>query len=428
MYDAIVEGEKWRGSMTDTQQHHEPELSARLGGTLTGKVVQELFSNSAHFPIANILFEVLNEGVAGYLVEPDFYVICVAALIQAYVLGRGEFKGRRSAFFGNLIGPAVYTVIEVLFEGMRFFDVGNHIAYWVFALAIGILQVMRAGATPRSRDAIVVAENVVRASIIVVMYWIFEARGNPEYATWAGFVQDPSHVFVIFSAPLLGVLLGIANIVHLRRVMVLARTAGQLRSFSEWSMGSALVARAVANPDILDLRREERAVLFMDIRGFTHWTEPQEPEAVVKMLDTYFSSAEEIWSRHDPIISRLIADEVMLVLPDPVLALRVAVELRKATKTALAPFGLDAGIGLQWGPLMEGMIGSPSIRAYDIIGDTANTAARLCSAAQPGEILVPTALALAHSNIATFGETRMIEAKGKRELLDVCSVESVGAG
>ncbi|MBT3359571.1 MAG: adenylate/guanylate cyclase domain-containing protein [Rhodospirillales bacterium] len=414
--------------MFETREDRGPELSARLGGTLSGKVVQELFSNSAHFPIANILFELLNEGAADYLGDPDFYAICAAALIQAYVLGRGEFTGRRPAFFGNLVGPAVYTVIEVIFEGVRFFEGAHHIAYWVFALAIGILQAVRAGATPRSRDAIVVVENVLRAGIIAVMYWIFEARGNPEYASVAGFMQDPSHVFVVFAAPLMGVLLGFANIAHLRRVMVLASTAGQLRSFSEWSMGSSLVARAVADPGILDLRREERAVLFMDIRGFTRWTEPQQPEAVVEMLDAYFAAAEGVWSRHDPIISRLIADEVMLVLPEPGLGLRVADELREATKKALAPFGLDAGIGLNWGPLMEGMIGSPSIRAYDIIGDTANTAARLCSAAEPGEILVPTALAQAHSDIVTFGSMREIAAKGKREPLKVCSIQSVVRG
>ncbi|MBL6927769.1 MAG: adenylate/guanylate cyclase domain-containing protein [Rhodospirillales bacterium] len=411
--------------MVDASRDRGPELSARLSGTLPGKVVQELFSNSAHFPIANILFEVLNEGVADYLGDPDFYAICAAALIQAYVLGRGEFLGRRPAFFGNLVGPAVYTLIEVIFEGMRFFEGAHHIAYWVFALAIGILQAVRAGAAPRPRDAIVVIENVLRASIIAVMYWIFEARGNPEYASVAGFMQDPSHVFVLLSAPLLGVLLGVANIAYLRRVMVLAHTAGRLRDFSEWSMGSSLVARAVADPKVLDLGREERAVLFMDIRGFTHWTEPREPEAVVQMLDAYFAAAESVWKRHDPIISRLIADEVMLVLPDPAEALRVAVELRTVTKKALASFGLDAGIGLNWGPLMEGMIGSPSIRVYDIIGDTANTAARLCSAAEPGEILVPVALAKSHSDMLTLGPMRTIAAKGKRQPLEVFRVEKI---
>lgn len=408
------------------------DLTARLGGTLTGRVVQEFFSNSAHFPLANILFEMLGAGVVGYLTEPDFYAICIAAVIQAYVLGRGDYLGRRPAFLGNLVGPAVYTAIEVAFEGMKFFAGVHHIAYWVIALAIGILQAARGGRGAEHgagwRDTLLVAENVARASIVVVLYWIFEARAKPEYGTLSGFLDDGSHVFVLLAAPLLGVLLGLAGIAHLRRVLTLFLTADRLRHFSEWSMGRDLVARAVADASVLQLKRATRAVLFMDIRGFTHWTEPRPPEEVVQMLDAYFAAAESVWARYDPVIARLIADEVMLVLPDLCTGLRLADELRTRALAVLEPFGLTAGIGVNEGPLMEGLIGSPGIRAYDIIGDTANTAARLCSAAAGGEILLPEPLAEGCGGFAAFGPSRLIEAKGKREPLAVCSLERLTAG
>lgn len=403
------------------------DLSARLGGTLTGRVVQEFFSNSAHFPLANILFEMLNAGVLVYVAEPDFYAICIAAAIQAYVLGRGEFHGCRPAFLGNLVGPAVYTAIEVAFEGMKFFAGVHHIAYWIIALAIGVLQAARGDRrgeqSARWRDTLVVVENVARASIVVVLYWIFEARANPTYGTVSGFLDDGSHVFVLLAAPLLGVLLGLASIADLRRVLTLYRTAGRLRDFSEWSMGRDLVARAVADSSVLQLRRTSRAVLFMDIRGFTRWTEPRPPEEVVQMLDAYFAVAETVWARFDPVIARLIADEVMLVVPDLPTGVRLAAELRARTLAVLEPFGLTAGIGINEGTLMEGLIGSPAIRAYDIIGDTANTAARLCSAADGGEILVPELLARGCRDFARFGPSRLIEAKGKRDPLAVCSLE-----
>jgi class 3 adenylate cyclase len=209
----------------------------------------------------------------------------------------------------------------------------------------------------------------------------------------------------------------------LRRVLTLYLTAGRLRDFSEWSMGRDLVARAVADSSVLKLKRESRAVLFMDIRGFTRWTEPRPPEAVVQMLDAYFAAAEAVWSRFDPVIARLIADEVMLVVPDLRTGLRLAARLRDDTLRTLEPFGLTVGIGINEGTLMEGLIGSPTIRAYDIIGDTANTASRLCSAAAPGEILVPEPQALACKTFAVFGPARMIEAKGKRDPLAVRSLD-----
>ena len=157
------------------------DLTARIGGTLTGRIVQEFFSNSAHFPIANILLEMLRAGVGEYLLEADFYAIVAAAVVQAIVLGRSYHLRRPIPFLGNLVGPALYTVIEISAEGTAFFAGPHHLAYWGFALTIGILQSGRLRAAGRAGDALLVAENVARASILVVMYWIFEGFDNPKF-------------------------------------------------------------------------------------------------------------------------------------------------------------------------------------------------------------------------------------------------------
>jgi adenylate cyclase len=49
---------------------------------------------------------------------------------------------------------------------------------------------------------------------------------------------------------------------------------------------------------------------------------------------------------------------------------------------------LEIGIGIHTGPVVAGYIGSSKALSYTVIGDTANTSARLCGAAGPGEILV----------------------------------------
>lgn len=93
--------------MDDAPNDSNLDLKARLGGTLRGSVLQELFTNSAHFPLANIVFELLREGWRDYLKEPDLYSIVVGAVVQAWFLGRHRFKGRPRPLVGNLIGPAV---------------------------------------------------------------------------------------------------------------------------------------------------------------------------------------------------------------------------------------------------------------------------------------------------------------------------------
>src|SRR3972149_5250125 len=98
------------------------DLSARLQGTRLGRILTDLFSNSAHFAIANIIFESLNEGLGYYVSQPDLYAMLLAVLLQSITHGRAERPSKTTQFAGNLIGPAVYTAIEVSIEGLAFFD------------------------------------------------------------------------------------------------------------------------------------------------------------------------------------------------------------------------------------------------------------------------------------------------------------------
>ena len=401
------------------------ELKARLFGTVRGAVVQELFTNSAHYPLANLLLEALHEGWREYVAAPDLYSIITGTVVQAWFLGRSRHAGRPRSFLGNLIGPAVYSVIEVAFEGLAFFASANHVAYWAFSLLVGLLQAGRERGPRWWRDALIVIESAARASILVVLYWIFEARTDPGYATTAAFVAEPVHLFVILVAPLLGVLIGIAHLAGLRHLDVLGRTAAQLRQMSEWAMGRELASTAVVDPTILELRRIERAVLFMDIRGFTRWSDTRPPEVVVAMLDDYFAAAERVWSRHSVVRARLIADEVMIIAPSAEGACALALDLGTEVTGALRSHGLDVGIGVNVGPLIEGLIGSGELKAYDVIGDTVNVAKRICSAAAGGEILVPAGLTQVLGPRFAFGPAQTIEAKGKEGGLAVRALGEV---
>ena len=49
---------------------------------------------------------------------------------------------------------------------------------------------------------------------------------------------------------------------------------------------------------------------------------------------------------------------------------------------------VEIGIGICTGPCVYGALGSSKTLSYTVIGDTVNTASRLCSAAEPGQILI----------------------------------------
>ena len=158
-------------------------LETRIAGSFFTRFWLELFGNSAHFPIANILLELLIENPQAYLRMPDLYVIITASLTQSYFLARWQTTPHPRRFWGNLIGPALYTLVESLFEGPSFFSATHHQAYWGFALAIGIWQSLRLQLPTKFRVFSIVVENVTRSSILFFMYAVMETSANSAQTT-----------------------------------------------------------------------------------------------------------------------------------------------------------------------------------------------------------------------------------------------------
>ena len=351
-------------------------LEQRLSGSRRGRFVLELFKNSAQFPIANILLEMLMEGPFYYLLAPDLYAIVFAACVQAFFLTRWETTPKPRRFLGNLIAPLVYTVIEILIEGPRFWSRPHHLAYWIYSFLIGVLQMLRPRLGGWKGDVVLIVENVTRASILLTLYTIFEALTDARFTDFAGFIADPAHQFVLLAIPLLGLVAGLAELTAQRYLDLLRQTLAQLRLYSEWLLGRDLLNRIVADPNALTMIRRERTVMFVDIRGFTHWSESRSPEEVVAMLDRYYRVVEEVMTTGGAIKFKFAADEAMAIFPTAQGAAATALKLQSQIAALLAAHDLGAGVGIHTGDVVEGLLGSAGVKFYDVIGDTVNTAKR----------------------------------------------------
>ena len=80
---------------------------------------------------------------------------------------------------------------------------------------------------------------------------------------------------------------------------------------------------------------------------------------------------------------------------------------------------LKVGIGIHSGPALCGIIGSPKTRQYTAMGDTVNTASRLCSIAKPDEILISRATRDAVGDRVELATLPPTEVKGKSKPLEV---------
>ncbi|GAB4504041.1 MAG: adenylate/guanylate cyclase domain-containing protein [Anaerolineales bacterium] len=405
--------------MTDTVSS---SLETQITGSFSTRFWLELFGNSAHFPIANILLELLVEPL-DYLPTLDLYVIVTASVVQAYWLTRWQFTPRPHRFWGNLIGPAFYTFIEGLAEGLHFFSAPYHLAYWGFALATGVLQASRLKLPAHFRAPIIVLENVIRTAILFFMYAIFEIYANPaQTSSLNAFFKDTSHQFIGLAVLFLGIIVGLANLTADRYLSLLRQISAQLKVYSEWLLGRDLLSKAIFTPSTLNLARRERAILFMDIRGFTRWSESRSPEVVVNLLNQYYQLAEAILARYPTIKFKLTADEVLAVFPEVNVAVRAALELCVRVNGALLNHGIGVGIGVHVGPVVEGLLGSAQVKFYDVIGDTVNMTQRIENAARVGEVLISESTRKMMGQAFHVGKEREIVVKGKMNSLLVYSL------
>ena len=123
------------------------------------------------------------------------------------------------------------------------------------------------------------------------------------------------------------------------------------------------------------------------------------PREVVDLLNRYFPVMAEIVFRHEGTLEKYIGDALMAIWGVPAphdddadRALAAALEMRSALAKLNASWGedrrLEIHVGLNSGPVAFGNIGSPDYVQFAAIGDTTNVSARVCTAAQEGEVLI----------------------------------------
>ncbi|MBC8508127.1 MAG: adenylate/guanylate cyclase domain-containing protein [Chloroflexi bacterium] len=189
-------------------------------------------------------------------------------------------------------------------------------------------------------------------------------------------------------------------------------------------MGSrSLVEEAFRDPYKLDLKRVSRTILFIDIKGFTLWTEKQSPNTVSEMLEHFYRSAEEVINRHHGYPPNYLGDGILTRFENPDWAISAALDICRAMQTVLLPWKLSAGIGIAVGEVMEGLLGGKDIRQFDAIGDAVNTASRLSGVAKPGEIVISSNVLQRLQEPPKVSEPYEVTVKGKQKPLTVYSLQ-----
>jgi adenylate cyclase len=160
-----------------------------------------------------------------------------------------------------------------------------------------------------------------------------------------------------------------------------------------------IVSRADTGELSLGGEQREVSVFFADIRGFTRISEQLSPEAVMQMLNTYLSVVADAVVQHDGIVNKFVGDNIMAVWNAPqsqpdhaLLAVKAAWEaqqkLAELRQRDNRPFPVQFGIGVNTGVAVAGNVGSAGRSEYTVIGDSINTASRICSSTPGNEVWI----------------------------------------
>ena len=145
----------------------------------------------------------------------------------------------------------------------------------------------------------------------------------------------------------------------------------------------------------------ECTVFNSDIRGFTRMSEGATAGVINELLNEYFELMVETIFKYEGTLDKFMGDGIMAFWGAPMThpddAVR-SVQCALDQMEALGRFNrkrvdqghppLAVGMGLHTGPLVAGYVGSSKAMSYTVIGDTANTSARLCGIALAGQVIV----------------------------------------
>lgn len=172
----------------------------------------------------------------------------------------------------------------------------------------------------------------------------------------------------------------------------------RLKRFFSPQLAELIVNGGAEDP--LKSHRRELTVVFFDLRGFTAFAETAEPEEVMGVLREYHGELGKLILEHEGTLERFAGDGLMVFFNDPVpvpdpaaravrLALRAQARAGELTaKWGKLGFELGLGIGIAQGYATIGAIGFEGRWDYGAVGTVTNLAFRLCSEAQPGQIVV----------------------------------------
>ncbi|MEX0690841.1 MAG: adenylate/guanylate cyclase domain-containing protein [Gemmatimonadales bacterium] len=199
-----------------------------------------------------------------------------------------------------------------------------------------------------------------------------------------------------------------------------------------------LASQIASQSEAVQLGGAKRPVVifFSDIRGFTSMSESMSPDDIARLLTEYFTEMVEIVFDESGTLDKFMGDAIMALWGAPIAheddadrAMRAALRMGEVLAALNAKWASEdrqqvkIGIGINFGEVFAGNIGSDQRLEYTVIGDAVNVASRLCSKAGPGDIMISEPFYQALKDPPPVDQLDPLELKGKAKAVPVYRVK-----
>ncbi|MGB7345660.1 MAG: adenylate/guanylate cyclase domain-containing protein [Pirellulaceae bacterium] len=169
-------------------------------------------------------------------------------------------------------------------------------------------------------------------------------------------------------------------------------------------------------------KRRDVSVMFADIRGFTRFTESNQPETVLDRLNEFLQVMVDCTFENDGTVDKFIGDAILVLFNAPTdqpdhaqRAVKTAWAIQKRLAEMIDDYqesDLRIGIGIHTGEAIVGTVGTPQRMEYTAIGSTVNTASRLCDRADGGKVVVSQEVVDAVGDTFVWNQNEPMTVKG----------------
>lgn len=418
------------------------------------KYMDELLLYSGQYALFYVVMNFSKDGL--HFFQYSGHVLMLAGLIAQILFLSKWGQKPMGRIFGSLICPALYTLFEAQEFG-EFIRNTGHFFFWVFSLLVGLMNAVNLKAKGERKnwiESVIIFMNVV---MFLFIYMYFDSMTKlEEMSVNAGtildeysyllsigslldnikmFLKDATHIYLIIGGTVLGISLSVGKI-------RINRLNEQIKALFGTYLDPVIRDKVLAAGGVLE-EKKTLAVLFCDIRNFTTLSETNGPSNTIGMLNEYFSCWEHIATMHDGVINKYIGDAVMILFginEHPTYsAAESAINCAQAFRAQFAQMNQTLsenrlptipaiGVGIHYGEVVLGNVGSERRREFTAIGDTVNIASRLESVtkelSEEGQVLtlliskaVFDRLDSSQQNAFIMYDTLML--KGKQEAIEV---------